>query len=423
VFELPRGTRDFLPEEMQKRRFIEKKLRFVFESYGYHEIQTPTFENLELFTAKSGEGIINELYSFTDKGNRELALRPELTAPVMRLYVENLQMKAKPLKLFYFGNCYRYDRPQKGRYREFTQAGCELIGTDSSEAIAELISMAYQLLHKLSLQNITLEIGNLRLLSLLFNYLGLNDDQRSQLIPLIDKDEYEEVRSLLDSFALDDTKTQWFLDVLQIQDINILTTALSSVKEVSEHLTRMQEICSFLDIHLDDFPYRINLGIVRGLDYYTGVVFEMKAPSLGAEKQILGGGEYDLISLFGGRALPTAGFALGFDRTLLAMDEEHILFPQSSLDYYVIPITSEMREQAFKVCRILRNQGFLVDVDLMRRGIGKSLKYANNQNARFALLIGPDEFEKGFLILRDMQQGTQEELTYKELSSLRKIPK
>ena len=149
----------------------------------------------------------------------------------------------------------------------------------------------------------------------------------------------------------------------------------------------------------------------------------MKAPSLGAEKQLLGGGEYDLIGLFGGRALPTAGFALGFDRTLLGMEEEHITFPQSVLDYYVIPITADMREQAFKVCRILRNQGFLVDVELMRRGMGKSLKYANNQNARYAILIGPDEYEKGFLILRDMEKGTQKEIAFDEIRSLRKIPK
>ena len=143
MFQIPRGTRDFTSDDMNKRRYVEKIMKSTFQRFGYREIQTPTFENLELFTAKSGEGIIDEIYSFKDKGGRELALRPELTAPVMRFYVEKLQMEPKPLKLYYFGSCFRYDRPQKGRYREFTQAGCEIIGTDSPEANAELIAMSF----------------------------------------------------------------------------------------------------------------------------------------------------------------------------------------------------------------------------------------------------------------------------------------
>ena len=142
MFKIPRGTRDFNPAEMQKRRYLEDSMKKTFKIFGYREVQTPMFENLDLFTAKSGEGIIEEIYSFADKGGRELALRPELTAPVIRFYVDKLQMEPKPLKLFYFGNCFRYDRPQKGRYREFRQAGCEIIGTDTPEALAELIALA-----------------------------------------------------------------------------------------------------------------------------------------------------------------------------------------------------------------------------------------------------------------------------------------
>ena len=140
MVQVPRGTRDFIPDEMHKRRYLEHNMAKTFTSFGFGEMQTPTFENLELFTAKSGESIINELYTFTDKGGRELALRPELTAPVIRCYVERLQMEPKPLKLFYFGNCYRYDRPQKGRYREFQQAGCEIIGVDTCVSSAELLN-------------------------------------------------------------------------------------------------------------------------------------------------------------------------------------------------------------------------------------------------------------------------------------------
>ena len=173
MFKIPRGTRDFSPKEMEKRRYIEESMRSTFKTFGYREIQTPTFETLELFTAKSGEAIIDEIYHFRDKGGRNLALRPELTAPVIRFYVDKLQMEPKPLKLFYFGNCFRYDRPQKGRYREFKQAGCELIGTDTPIAYAELIAMAYTILEKVGLNNMRLNIGNLSILSSMFDVLKL----------------------------------------------------------------------------------------------------------------------------------------------------------------------------------------------------------------------------------------------------------
>jgi histidyl-tRNA synthetase len=186
MFQVPRGTRDFTPDEMQKRRYLEQNMATTFTSFGYGEIQTPTFENLELFTAKSGESIINELYTFTDKGGRALALRPELTAPVIRCYVERLQMEPKPLKLFYFGNCYRYDRPQKGRYREFQQAGCEVIGTGTCEATAELLALAYTLLKNTGLKNIRLNIGNLTIISAIFKKLRLLKDDQKILLPLID---------------------------------------------------------------------------------------------------------------------------------------------------------------------------------------------------------------------------------------------
>ena len=181
VFEIPRGTRDFSPSEMFKRRHVEKILKTTFETFGYREVQTPTFENLELFTAKSGEAVTDEIYAFKDKSGRNLALRPELTAPVMRFYVDKLQMEPKPLKLYYFGNCFRYDRPQKGRYREFMQAGCELIGTKTPEAIAELICLAYSLFKNVNVKNISIDIGNLKLLSLFLDSINLNKEQKENL--------------------------------------------------------------------------------------------------------------------------------------------------------------------------------------------------------------------------------------------------
>jgi len=200
VLKIPRGTRDFTSEEMQKRRYVEEVMRKTFETFGYKQVQTPTFETLELFTAKSGDTIIEELYSFADIGGRDLALRPELTAPVIRFYVEKLQMEPKPLKLYYFGNCYRYDRPQKGRYREFKQAGCEIIGTDTAEANAELIAMAYKVLENAGVKKLVLNIGNLNILSSLFSQFKLTKDQQKYLIPLIDKSMFEDVFNALRDF-------------------------------------------------------------------------------------------------------------------------------------------------------------------------------------------------------------------------------
>ena len=208
----PRGTKDFTPEEMQKRKYIEECMKTTFRLFGYKEIQTPMFENLKLFTAKSGEEIIQEIYSFTDKGGRKLSLRPELTAPVIRFYVNKLQMNPKPLKLFYFGNCYRYDRPQKGRYREFRQAGCEIIGTDSPEAYAELIALAYKILKNVCLKEITLNIGNLSILSSMFDKLEISKEDQKQLIQLIDKSQFDDIFDVLKNFGINKEKANKFID-------------------------------------------------------------------------------------------------------------------------------------------------------------------------------------------------------------------
>ena len=236
MFQLPRGTRDFTPEEMEKRRYVKENMASTFKSFGYREIQTPTFETLELFTAKSGDSIIDEIYAFSDKGDRELALRPELTAPAIRFYVEKMQMEPKPLKLFYFGNCFRYDRPQKGRYREFWQAGCEIIGTNTPEAYAELVAMAYTILKKVGLKNIQLNIGNLNIINSTFTKLGLSKNDQKELLPLIDKSQFDDVFSLLSDLSITNDSAKEFIDILQTADINKIK------KFIQEDASAMDEL-------------------------------------------------------------------------------------------------------------------------------------------------------------------------------------
>jgi histidyl-tRNA synthetase len=414
VFKIPRGTRDFTPEEMQKRRYIEEVMRSTFKTFGYREIQTPTFETLELFTAKSGETIIEELYSFTDKGERELALRPELTAPVIRFYVDKLQMEPKPLKLFYFGNCYRYDRPQKGRYREFKQAGCEIIGTDTVEAYTELISMAYKILENAGVKNLELNIGNLNILSLIFNQFKISKDQQKYLTPLIDKSLYEDVFDALRDFGIKNEEASALTEILQTSDIKKIENFFKD-NSAKKELAELKKIIDLLSESFNIKNYQIKMSIVRGLDYYKGVVFEIEAPSLGAEKQLCGGGAYELISLFGGKETPTAGFAIGFDRTILALESEKYQFPIFKLDIFIIPVNEEMINKSLEIAQNLREQGISADVDLLRRGMSKSLKYASSVNAKKAIIVGPKELEQNSVTIRDMETGKQETVKIKNI--------
>jgi histidyl-tRNA synthetase len=418
VYQIPRGTRDFTPEEMQKRRYVEEVMRSTFNTFGYREIQTPTFETLELFTAKSGETIVEELYSFTDKGGRELALRPELTAPVIRFYVDKLQMEPKPLKLFYFGNCYRYDRPQKGRYREFKQAGCEIIGTDTSEAYAELIAMAYNILKKVGLKNLELNIGELNILSSIFNRFNLSKDQQKYLTPLIDKSLFEDVFVALKDFGIKNEDASALTEILQTSDIKKIENFIKDDDAAKKELTELKKIIDLLEKSLGIKNYKIKMSIVRGLDYYKGLVFEIEAPSLGAEKQLCGGGAYELIRLFGGKETPTAGFAIGFDRTILALESEGFKFPTYRLDVFVIPVNDDMIKKSLEITQNLRNQGMSADLDLLRRGMSKSLKYASSINAKKTVIVGPKELEQDKVTIRDMKTGKQEMVKIKNITQI-----
>jgi histidyl-tRNA synthetase len=408
VFQLPRGTRDFTPEETEKRRYVEENMLSTFKSFGYKEIQTPTFETLELFTAKSGDLIIDEIYAFSDKGGRELALRPELTAPVIRFYVEKMQMEPKPLKLFYFGNCFRYDRPQKGRYREFWQAGCEIVGTNTPEAYAELVAMAYTILKNVGLKNIKLNIGNLNIINSTFTQLGLSKDDQKKLLPLIDKSQFDDVFSLLPDLGITNDSAKKFIDMLQTSDINKIKEFFKEDTPAIDELSNMEKILDLLKSSFNVKDFQIKMSIVRGLDYYKGLVFEIDAPVLGAEKQLCGGGAYDLVTLFGGRETPTAGFAVGFDRTILALETEQFAFPSLKTDVYIIPVSKEMIGKSIEIAQNLRKEGILTDLDLLRRGIGKSLKYANSKNVEKVIIIGPKELENDSVTIRDMKAGDQE---------------
>jgi histidyl-tRNA synthetase len=399
----PRGTRDFLPADTTRRRYVESVMRNVARNWGYSEIITPTFEHLDLFTLKSGEGIIGELYNFADKGGRDMTLRPELTAPVMRLYVNELQSFPKPLKLFYFENCFRYERPQKGRFREFWQFGVELIGSGKPDSDAEVIALADSLLKAVGVRG-DMKIGNLAVIRTLLR--GLESEIVSQVMRLVDKKEYAGLEALLDEIGAEEQLKSDIFRLIKLEGRYILPQVKEIVGNIPE-LIGFEKTLKILDAYGVD--YSLDFGIARGLDYYTGMVFEVYAEGLGAQKQVCGGGSYQLIQLFGGGDVPSTGFGIGFDRIMEICPLEYPT-PKS----LVIISKPDTHIEAVKIAAELRKY-LPVHVDLMERNFKAQLSYANTINAGYAVIVGEKELEAGKLTFRDMVSGDQELLTLEEI--------
>jgi histidyl-tRNA synthetase len=399
----PRGTRDFLPADNARRRYVEGIMRNVARNWGYGEVVTPTFEHLDLFTLKSGEGIVEELYNFTDKGGREMTLRPELTAPVMRLYISELQPFSKPLKLFYFENCFRYERPQKGRFREFWQFGVELIGSGKPDSDAEVIALADALLKSVGVKG-NMKIGNLAVTRTLMK--GFEPEIVSKVMRLIDKKEYEGLEAQLDEIGAEKQFKSDLFRLIKLEGKDILPNAKEIVGDIPE-LVSFEKTLKLLDAYGVD--YALDFGIARGLDYYTGMVFEVYAEGLGAQKQVCGGGSYQLIQLFGGGDVPSTGFGIGFDRIMEICPLAH----QAPKNVMIIS-KPETHLEAIKVAMELRKY-LPVNIDIMERNFKAQLSFANAINADYVVIVGEKELEAGRLTFKDMVSGGQELLTLEEI--------
>lgn len=416
----PRGTRDFLFDEMKERKQIENTLRYIFETYGYAEIKTPLFEDLALFTMKSGEGITGQIYNFQDKGGRDLALRPELTAPVARLYINQLQKTPKPLKMYYFGSCFRYERPQKGRWRQFWQLGCELIGGKSPQSEAEIIAMSAHCLEELGLEDFEIHIGHLGIIRGILNGANVSRENQDTIMAIIDKGEIEELKNTLKQLEIDENTSDILLTLVGLEGHReVIEKTSQIIKDNQNSQKALKELTELLDI-IEAFgfsKYTVNLGIARGLDYYSGIVFEIYVHSLGAQKQISGGGTYNLIELFGGEKVESTGFAFGFDRLVECVrlcGVEKAL--PSTVDVYVAPISSEVKLQAFEMAQKLRKHGIKTDVDLVGRKLKKILAHANNLGANFVVLVGKRDLEENNITLKDMKTGKQQLLPIDNIS-------
>ena len=440
----PRGTRDFTPEVMNRRLAFEHLLEERARRHGFKRVQTPVFESLDLFTAKSGPGIVSQLYAFEDKGGRPLTLRPELTAPVMRMIAEEMRNDTKPLRLSYYGQCYRYEEFKKGRYREFFQYGVELIGASGPLAEAEVIALAIDMLDACGLKNWEIRVGHVGILKGALTGLGLAADAPegaseppiASAMRLLDKGDDAGLEALFSAQGIDPSHAAPLRALANLEGgIETLGPArdiLSSLSGVS--LEALDDLQTTLEAvaHLAPAPpsLAVDLTVARGLDYYTGMVFEVKVPEMGGEGQVLGGGSYKLLHLFGLPDLdPCCGFGLGFDRVLLGLEaqaeaagrEEVVPGEEDPLGTIaVIPFGIDA-SHVLPIVAALRNAGERVDLELRSRKIGKAMKWANSIGCQFTVVVGPRDLESNQAMVKNLQSGEQQAVALNSESILEAI--
>jgi len=432
----PRGTRDFTPSEMKRRLHLEKILEDVASRHGFNRVQTPIFESLELFTAKSGPGVVSQLYSFDDKGGRPLTLRPELTAPVMRMVAEEMRNEPKPLRLSYYGQCFRYEEFKRGRYREFYQYGLELIGASGPLADAEVVATAVDMLHTSGLKDWELRIGHVGVLHDVLSGMGLpvegeTESPIASAMRFLDKGDWTGLENLFANHGVSgDISGLRQLSELDggVETLPEAEQIISSLGVSSDAISEMSTMLAYLETLAESPPsLKVNFTVARGLDYYTGMVFEVMVDELGGEGQVLGGGTYRLMHLFNQPDLdPCSGFGLGFDRVLLALEMQaksegrNEIVPGDSeggIDVVMIPFKVDA-EIVLPIAKHIRESGLRVEIELRSRKIGKSMGWADSLNAKFALIVGPNDLEAGKCSIRRLSDGEQSEVSLDGISVL-----
>lgn len=401
----PKGTQDIFGDEIAKWRRVEEKLRNLSDRFDYEEIRTPIFEATELFKRGVGEttDIVNkEMYTF-EKEERSLTLRPEGTAGVVRAYIEQgMSRWPKPVKLFYMGPMFRYERPQAGRQRQFYQAGVEVFGLDTPASDAGVIALAWMLFKELGLPDLALEINNIGTPQcrekFKLGFLKLVGPFLSQLC------EDCQTRYKTNPLRMLDCKNDACKAVYARPEIQEFLETDFTSPECQEHYAGLVTILEGLEI-----PYRRNYKLVRGLDYYTKTVFEITSTNLGAQNAICGGGRYnDLVAMLGGEPTPATGWALGMERLVSLLKETE----KPALDFYIV---TDQTAQAMQLAERLHADGKRVNVDMSGKGFGKQLEAADKRRARYAIILGESEVKTEMVTLKNLVTGEQ---TQQPLSDL-----
>lgn len=408
------GTKDILPAEIPKWKYLEAIVHKIFKNFNYQEIRTPIFEETILFARGIGEEtdiVGKEMYTFLDKGKTSLTLKPEMTASVVRAYIEHSMASMQPLhKLYYISPMFRQERPQAGRLRQFHQFGAEALGSDSPLLDAEMIQMAYDILKSLGLKDLVVKI----------NSLGIPEVRESYKRLL--KEFLADKKNLLS----EDSRKRFDTNILRVFDSKIESDQklLKDAPKLIEHLDdksleEFEKVKNILESV--EIPYEIDSKLVRGLDYYTKTTFEIVSGKVGSQSALCGGGRYDLlVEQLGGKPTPGVGFAAGIERILLACENEKSFSLQpEKLDFYIVSLDDDLTNEIFKAAGILRRRNFSVELDYLKRSTKAQMREANKLNARFVIFFGGDEYKKGYLSLKNMENSEQKLLPIEDLQKIK----
>ncbi|MBK9098061.1 MAG: histidine--tRNA ligase [bacterium] len=407
------GTKDILPSDISRWKYLENIVQRVFNNFNYKEIRTPVFEETALFARGIGEEtdiVGKEMYTFKDRSDTSLTLKPEMTAAVVRAFVEHsLGAQQSLVKLFYMSPMFRQERPQAGRFRQFHQFGAEAIGSKSPLLDAEMIQMAYEILKSLGLKNLTVKINSLGTPETRENY------KKVLKIFLEDKK----------SNLSEDSRRRFETNILRIfdskveSDQKIIKDAPKLIDNLDEESKNDFEIVKN-QLAKSGIPFVIDPALVRGLDYYTKLTFEIDSGSVGAQTALCGGGRYDLlIEILGGKPTPATGFAGGIERILLACEnEKSFALPEQSIDAYLIRIDNDLESVVSELAGKLRKENISVDFDYLQRSVKAQMREANKLNAKYVLFIGGDEYKQGMFKLKNMSDSSEKNIPLEKIHEL-----
>jgi len=431
MFQPPRGTRDFLPEEMLKRNWVLDRIREVFEAYAFEPLGTPAFESWELLKVKSGEDIVNQIYYFKDKSDRELGLRFEWTASLARVISSHRELQM-PFKRYAIGPVWRYENPSETHYREFWQADADVVGVSDEVADAEVLALAVDCLKKLGFESFVIKLNDRRILEAFVELVGMPEENTLGIIRAIDKLSKigkDGVMNELSRYIQDKDTALRLLDLVSLKSSpeDVIKYAANYLKKKPKGIKGCAALKTILD-YSKPFGYHdyvvIDLTLARGLDYYTGPVYEVSAKGFEDYGSIVGGGRYDeIISLFGGEPTPATGISLGIERIMSLLEKRGGLESlKLGVDVLVSPVSESMKPIAIEIAQSLRRSGIPTTLDLLWRGLSKQLDFADKKGIRKVIIIGEKELKDKYVTLRDMTTGEQQIVKMEELPRLLKIP-
>lgn len=405
----PRGVEDILPERIYQYQWLERKASSIFSLYGYDEIRIPTFEKTELFLHSVGQETDagKQMYTFLDKKGRKLSLRPEATASVVRAYLQHkLDKQSGEWRVYYMGSMFRYERPQAGRLREFRQIGVEAIGQASPYLDVEIISIGFEFFREIGFADFDIQL----------NSIGCKKCR-----PLYERELKKYLKNHIDGLC-SICKSRLEYNTLRILDCKNKECYL-----IIEQVPLIKNyLCGDCQMHfqkvkagLKDIGIRFNLNprLVRGLDYYTRTVFEFVAPSLGAQDTICGGGRYDnLVEELGGPSTPAAGFSIGIERLLIALNKNRVEIPSITTPFIYIATLGEANQtKAYQIAALFRSQGIRTWLNLLEKSLSSQLKIADKKGIKWVMIVGDREVTENRFILRNMQTGNQEKIDWADL--------